>query len=209
MILKQQNIIQHNINMGNSITQETRDEMQHFINSINSTNCPTIDLGTKNGSTGYLDFIKPEDTNENNVVKGIDQFGRKFIVIKSTFILSDNGIIESFCTFFQRYSDNSLTWHCCGHYGFNMMSTEGGMNLEQFEFLDELLQSGEIELNEDINDKCRLKIQQYIKYEYKPNNLNESTIIDESTILSGSANNQTQSITAVKLVIGWHRLNQM
>lgn len=188
--------------MGNTITQETRDEMEHLIRTISSYNCPTIDIGTKNGSTGYLDFITPEDTNGYDIVKGVDQFGRRFIVIKSTFMLSDNGLIKSFSTFFQRYNDGSLTWHCCGHYGFNMMSTEGGMNLQQFEFLDELLQSKEIELNDEIADKCRLKIQQYIKYEYKREN-QTATQSEQSEQTEQTEQTEQNQIKAIKLFIGW------
>ena len=188
--------------MGNTITQETRDEMEHLIRTINSYNCPTIDIGTRNGSTGYLDFIKPEDTNGNDVVKGTDRYGRIFIVVKALFILSNNDRVQSFSTFFQRYDDNLLPFHCCGHYGLNMMTTEGGITLTQLDFLDDLLQSKEIELNKETIDKCRLQIGWYVRDKYNNNNNNNSNN-NSNNELETTELDDTNHVKPVKIKIGW------
>ena len=42
---------------------------------------PIQDIGRREGSTGYIDFLKWEEVTEP-VMKGMDLFGRRFVVIK-------------------------------------------------------------------------------------------------------------------------------
>jgi hypothetical protein len=149
----------------NSTTQEQKEECEFTRTSIKNYNCPTIDIGNTNGSTGYIDFITPEYIGNNNVVKGYGSNGRFFIVIKAHYEMSDGTKINTFSTFFQRYSHDDTLWHCCGHYGVNLMSTDGGMTHEQYILLDELLNSKEIKLEYDTLTKCRLKLNHTQKYD--------------------------------------------
>jgi hypothetical protein len=156
--------------MGNSMTQEQRNECEYIRNQIKNYNCPTINIGIKNGVTGYLDFIEPDDTYDNNIVKGYDVNGRFFMVIKAHYEMSDGTKLNTFSTFFQRYSDDSALWHCCGHHGLNLMATEGGMIHDQYIMLDELLSSQEINIEHDTINKCRLILDPVRKYSetYEP-----------------------------------------
>jgi hypothetical protein len=172
--------------MGNTISNETQTKMMHLIHIICSFECPIINMENRNGTTDYLDFIEPSELNDSDVVKGIDKFGRKLLVVKATFTLSNGQKIHSFSTFFQRYSDSQITWHCCGHYGLNLMNTEGSMELKQFEFLEKLLRVKEIELNDDIINEYRLSV--YFNVRNKNN-------IDCLEI--------PEHIKAVKLTLGW------
>jgi len=148
----------YNINMGNNITKETVTEMEHVIKNITSYDCPTIDIGNNMGHSGYIDFIDPSYTNDNEIVKGIDVYNRQFIVIKASYILNDGNCEHLFSTFFNRYNDNSILWHCCGHYGQYMMHTDGGMCVDQLTFLNKLLQTKEIILTDELINKCRLNL---------------------------------------------------
>lgn len=149
----------------NSMTQEQQEECEFIRTSIKNFNCPTINIGNKNGSTGYIDFIEPNDTNVNDVVKGYDANRRFFIVIKAHYEMLDGSKLNTFSTFFQRYSDDSKLWHCCGHYGLNLMATEGGMKYDQYVLLDELLNSKEIKLEYDMLGKNRLILHSVQKYD--------------------------------------------
>lgn len=136
--------------MGNSISEEEKEIRREYLNKIQNLNLPILDIGMKNGSTGYLDFIKPDDVKSNNIMKGRDASLRPFFVFKAEFEYPNGLKKKTFTTFFQRYSDNYLLWHCCGHYGINLMSTEGGTNNEQFKLLYELFLSGEYKINKDL-----------------------------------------------------------
>ena len=65
---------------------------------------PVLDIGTRQGSTGYIDFIKP-DVMASRIMKGIDVFGRAFVCMR--FIQSER---SSVLTLFQRYRSGSLFW---------------------------------------------------------------------------------------------------
>ena len=65
---------------------------------------PTLDIGCKQGYTDYIDFIKIKDMGANTIMKGIDIFSRKFIVM---IVVIDKQIIMQ--TYFQRYT-NGEKW---------------------------------------------------------------------------------------------------
>ena len=61
---------------------------------------PIMDVGDKNGSTDYIDYIKPTDLSYPIMI-GYDKFNRFFIALR--YIQNENIRVVSF---FQRYSDN-------------------------------------------------------------------------------------------------------
>jgi hypothetical protein len=142
--------------MGNSLSEEERVIRKEFLNKTKNLNLSKLDIGDRNGSTGYLDFIKPDELGTNNIMKGLDCDLRSFFVFKAEFEYPNGLKKKTFTTFFQRYSDNELLWHCCGHYGPNLMYTEGGANNEQIKLLYELFSSGEYKINKDQIDEQRL-----------------------------------------------------
>ena len=171
--------------MGNLLTTKNT-SIVNLRNIINQYNCPIINLKTNLDLTENLDFIKPEDTNNNDIVKGVDHNQRQFIVIKATFILSNNEHVNTFSIFFEK--DDNL-WYCCGNYGLNMMVTEKSMDLLQFKFLDVLLQKQKIKLNKKINNTYKLKINTYIENKYYNSTLDNLK--------------KKNYIYAKKIVIGW------
>lgn len=149
--------------MGNSLSQEDLEirtnylEIRtNYIDNIKNLKLPILNIGSRIGSTGYLDFIKPDELGQNLIMKGHDSISRPFIVFKAEFEFPNGLKKKTFTTLFQRHSDNKLSWHCCGHYGTNLMETSGGINNEQIKMLYELFSSGEYKINKDIIDELRL-----------------------------------------------------
>jgi hypothetical protein len=139
--------------MGNVLSEEQIEEKQVLIQKLFSLDFPLLDIGKRNGNTGYLDFIKPDELKTNNVVKGIDFCSRPFITFKATIEFQNGEKLKTFTTFFKRYTDNQLIWHCCGNFGENLFNTEGGAKNNQIEMLYQLLKDGEFKLeNYDSND---------------------------------------------------------
>lgn len=67
-------------------------------------NLPILDIGDRRGMTDYIDFICAEDMSDPIMI-GKDCFARPFLAIK--FKIDDMCIVG---TFFQRYSDDYLSW---------------------------------------------------------------------------------------------------
>ena len=138
--------------MGNSLSAQQIQERTDVINDINKLNFNILDIGDKNGLTGYLDFFQPSDLKDGLcIMKGQDMAGRKFFVFKSIFEFEDGSVYDNFTSFFQRYDDDNLLWHCCGHYGRYIMNTEGGTSYEQFKFILELFTENSVQLDKE---KC-------------------------------------------------------
>jgi len=136
--------------MGNSLSHQDSDKMAPMFNLIMDTVCPELDIGDRRGSTGYIDFIEQKETH-GSMMKGVDVCGRQFIVWKAMVMIENpngkNIIYPTFTTFFNRYSDTtSPIYHTCGHHGRNLFNTEGGISLQQMEFLHKLLSTGSAEL---------------------------------------------------------------
>ena len=136
--------------MGNSISREEQIAKENCITKITNYDCPILDVGERRGHTDYIDFIRENEIDKGwSVVKGFDMGFRFFIVIRSEFVYSDGRKERTFSTFFQRYNDSKTLWHCCGHDGVTLMNTEGGMNIEQFELICQLLYQGKIILDSE------------------------------------------------------------
>ena len=107
---------------------------------IDLTNIPVLDIGNRQGSPDYIDFLKWEEVTEP-IMKGIDIFNRTFIVVK--LIINNNKIME---TYFQRYTRETSHWHCCGHATSLLISTTGGMNESQANYIKSLVEKGEVQI---------------------------------------------------------------
>jgi hypothetical protein len=129
------------------------------LKNIMNYNCKKLDIDFRYGNTSYIDFIKQNEVQEN-VMKGIDDFERPFIVFKAEIIYENSKFNKkTFTTFFQRYTDDSLLWHACGHDGPLLFDSVGGTNLVQIKMIEELLKNGYIDLTPDMDIKqLRLEI---------------------------------------------------
>ncbi len=146
-------------NMGNTISPESRESMRDLASKIFSIECPILDIGSREGFTGYIDFIR-QDELTGPIAKGTDYAGRNFIVWRADCVLNSNNTeskYSTFTTFFKRYSDfDSVLYHTCGHGGHNLFSTEGGCTQSQMEFLLKLLETKNLTINKEQMDEYRI-----------------------------------------------------
>jgi hypothetical protein len=138
--------------------------LQQSLQNIMDYNCKTLDVTGRFGHTNYIDFIKQSEVTEN-IMKGVDDNERPFIVFKSELVYNNKNMkiikktLPTFTTFFQRYTDNKLLWHTCGHDGELLFDSNGGANLVQIKMVEELLKNGYIDLTPDMDIyQLRLKI---------------------------------------------------
>ena len=137
--------------MGNT---QTKNKLESLYDELD---VPILDIGDRQGDTDYIDFLTLDEVTEP-VMKGIDKFSRKFIVVK--FMVDEEKLMQ---TFFQRYTEGSL-WMGCGHSTRNLIDTQGGIKEEQEHFIRELINNGSAEIleahypsfNMDINKKAIL-----------------------------------------------------
>ena len=132
---------------------------RQLIRNIMNINYKILDVSHRYGATTYIDFIKQLELQENiNVMKGMDDFERQFLVFKAEIIYNDSKFNKkTFNTFFQRYTDDSLLWHICGHDGPLLFDTVGGTNITQLKLLDDLFKNGFVDLTPDMDyDELRL-----------------------------------------------------
>ena len=156
--------------MGNSITPSTRQSMDLTLNTIFNSSYPDLDLQDR--VSDYIDYINSDELKDHNVMSGIDSYERRFIVFKSH-ITINNTHTNMFTTFFQRYNDNDILYHCAGtSYKDLLFDTEGGATLKQIEILLELLNNKVITLNYE--QAC------YFKLNY---NLNQFTDDEKNNLL--------------------------
>ena len=80
---------------------------------------PVLDLGGRQGATGYIDFVRAEDM-PFPVMRGVDVYGRPFVAIKAQ-TAGECDFIEVVGVFFQRYSDNADAWAYGTCYPLNMI----------------------------------------------------------------------------------------
>jgi len=105
---------------------------------------PTLDIGCKQGYTDYIDFIKIKDMGENSIMKGVDIFSRKFIVM---IVVIDKQIIMQ--TYFQRYTGGEK-WMTGNHATrFDFLEVCGsGVIQDQVDLLDEIMNKEEVIIEE-------------------------------------------------------------
>ena len=139
------------------------DKTQEMIDEIFQTNCRELDIKKRSGWTSYIDFIKPDELGESDVMKGKDAAGRKFIVFKSE-VQTSKKKIRLFTIFFQRWYDAEV-YHTAGHYGTHMFLTSGGSCLMRMKLLRDLLVNGTVDLTVEKMKECRIGYRDYLELE--------------------------------------------
>jgi hypothetical protein len=132
--------------MGNIQTREEIEKANHITNEIMKYNCCLLDIGDRVGKTDYIDFITEDILEGHDVMKGVDIYGRSFIVVKAHIIYKDLFIANTFTTFFQRYKEENC-WMACSQKGKHLMETEGGMTIIQLELLRDLLYNRSVKID--------------------------------------------------------------
>jgi hypothetical protein len=128
--------------------------MNEYLTNIMERDYPILDVGETIGSTGYIDYIRFNDLTAP-IMKGYDKYERPFFVIRAIITKSDGSTLKTMETFFQRYSDNKNLWHGCGLDGPYFLSTFGGMNIKQINFIEKLLENKKVDLTDDLmNNIC-------------------------------------------------------
>lgn len=117
------------------------------MDKIFDYDCEILDIKDRKGHTGYIDFIKQDEVTQD-VMKGVDLYGRHFLVFKAKFIYDDKEEL-CFSTFFKRYIEIPV-YHICGHDGRLLMETCGGMNMKQASLLEKLLNEKVVDINLDM-----------------------------------------------------------
>jgi hypothetical protein len=124
--------------------------MLGLFNKI-SDRYPKLELGTREGMTGYIDFLLWHEI-DSPIVWGVDAYGRKFFVMK--FVTGKGQQVME--TYFQRYVGSEL-WHSCGHANFEILNTSGtGLTPEQSDFLDRLYRGDAIACDRDRCETYRI-----------------------------------------------------
>ena len=105
-----------------------------FKSIMDNPNIPVLNIGTRTGVTGYIDFITYDEVVEP-VMKGTDIHGRNFIVLK--FVINN---IFGMQTFFKRYYGDGpgpSLWMGCGMV--NLIETCGGIKQIQAELIRDII----------------------------------------------------------------------
>jgi hypothetical protein len=139
--------------MGNGQSIENKERMNQIVNEIKKFDCCTLDIGDMKGETDYIDFITDDILEGHDVMKGVDIYGRFFIIVKAHIVYSNRLPINTFTTFFQRYTDNNIRWVGCGHKAIHLMDTSGGMTLVQLELLRDLLYNNSVKFDNSIDTR--------------------------------------------------------
>lgn len=139
--------------MGNGQSIENKERMNQIVNEIKKFDCSTLDIGDMKGETDYIDFISDYILEGHDVMKGVDKYGRFFIIVKAHIVYSNRLPINTFTTFFQRYTDNNIRWVGCGHKAIHLMDTSGGMTLVQLELLRDLLYNNSVKFDNSIDTR--------------------------------------------------------
>ena len=150
-----------------SSSEATTKASNTALNEIidNWSDLPTIDIGSRTGSTDYIDFIKPEEVS-HSLMRGVDVYGRNFLTIKAEIHDSKGTIWQVFETFFQRYNDCNNIWVGCGHYGVNFMDTYS-INKEQAKLLRDLVVNKSINLDPQLVECINMPL--YLENKLKNN----------------------------------------
>ena len=87
---------------------------------------PEMDIGNRQGSTDYIDFIRPDDVSAT-CMQGTDRFNRNFITAKFTDHKNNKPFVW---TLFQRYTDDSNYWTIGGREPTDV-GFSGGINMSK------------------------------------------------------------------------------
>lgn len=99
-----------------------------------------LDIGDRVGITNYIDFLKETEIT-HNLMKGIDIYNRKFIVMKVGVMNPNTGKLYRLQqVFFQRYTNNLYDWMTATIVNnTEFMYSYGGMNHEQYKMINDLV----------------------------------------------------------------------
>jgi len=104
-----------------------------------------FDLNERMGNTQYLDFLLPEEI-PHNKVKGVDMFGRSFIILKvGIFDIKNSVFKKTGQVFFQRYAPTNLP-HPAYFYNWQgayldgeFLNTSAGISNEQIKLITNIV----------------------------------------------------------------------
>lgn len=159
----------------------TISELRQVADELFAFNCLEFDVGDQIGTTGYIDYIKPNDF-YGSCRKGIDNWNRKFITIRAEIEYSNGKTFKTFTTLFERekwtqgYIIQSANIH-------TLFYTDGGANVEQLKLVLKLLNDKVIGLSEDMVKICKICYPEYSfsnTYNYKPVKI---SLINDSEIV--------------------------
>lgn len=117
-----------------------------FWKVFSDDNIPIIeDCGLSHTSgTSYIDYHTLDDVSNNNVSKGIDSYGREFIIL----VCEVEGIkTPIMTTIFKRFNTTDSYWMSSGHATTKLINTFGGMSTMQRDFIEDIIGGSEIELH--------------------------------------------------------------
>lgn len=83
--------------MGNRQSIDNKEKTNQLVNEIMNFECSELDIGDITGQTEYIDFITENMLEGYDVMKGVDIYGRFFIVVKAYVV----------CTPMNIYNDTS------------------------------------------------------------------------------------------------------
>jgi hypothetical protein len=69
--------------------------MKSLFAEIFEIDFPILEIGDRRGLSYYIDFIMPEELLDQNIMKGQDAFGRRFIVFKAEVKINGEKIVYS------------------------------------------------------------------------------------------------------------------
>ena len=133
--------------MGNVQSIQEVEKTNQIVNEIMKFDCSTLDIGDMTGQTDYIDFITEDILEGYDVMKGVDIYGRFFIVVKAYIVYKDIFIANTFTTFFQRYKNDNTCWMASGNNGRHLMETERGMSFIQIKLLRDLLYNRSVKID--------------------------------------------------------------
>jgi hypothetical protein len=116
-----------------------------FFERINDLD--TFDLQGRMGLTDYIDFLTKNEV-PRNVMKGIDRYRRRFIIIKiGGFDLDTNKFFRTGQVFFERYTNepNIMGANFEGMF----IWTQGGTNYHQYKLINDLVDEKLVKLKEE------------------------------------------------------------
>lgn len=134
-------------------SERIMNELKEAANNIYNMCHSEFNIGDRVGSTGYIDFITPDEMNES-YNKGIDVYRRKFINILANIEYENGSVKKTLSTLFQRHSGDESLWMIAGEN--TLMETFGGVNIEQFNLIRRLLEEKSIEISEEVSIKCKI-----------------------------------------------------
>lgn len=103
----------------------------------------------------YIDYLGFKNNPiTRNAMRGVDQYDRKFCVLKIIVFdpkarRDEDKVLFFMDTFFQRYTQQNM-YHVCGHFMHHTIETFGGISLVQLQYYIDLLTKGKATITREI-----------------------------------------------------------